>query len=225
MPQEKSRKIRVLASYVDLTEKCKYEGYEKVIKVIVMKNSKVRLFLELAGQPISHSPRCGDESERKLGAQLLLSEVLEYVVHGLGVTPVINGQPIIDPEALTYEVGREKSCDTLEMVDGLADVAYTMYWNQLAFGLPLEQAFELVCDNNLTKFVKLQGGAWKEGELAESLWHCGQGISWPAEVKRVEVQRVNGDLYAIGKDARGKVRKPSSYQSVDLSPVLSQTAQ
>lgn len=187
-----------------------------------MDNEKVRLFLALAGQKEALKPSSGNDAQRKLGAQLLLSEVLEYVIKGLGVTPVVNGTKITDPEAVHYEVEAGNDCHLVEMVDGLSDVAYTMYWNQLTFGLPLEEAFDIVCDNNLTKFVKLNGMSWHEGELPKDEWHCGQAVSWPAEVARVEVLKVKGDFYAIGKDARGKVRKPSTYRSVELDSVVNQ---
>jgi hypothetical protein len=35
-----------------------------------------------------------------------------------------------------------------------------------------------------------------------------------------EVVRVGADFYAVGKDTRGKVRKPSSYRPVDLSQLV-----
>jgi len=113
----------------------------------------------------------------------------------------------------------------LEMVDGLADVAYTMYWNACAFGVPLEEAFDLVCDNNLEKFVKLGRGAeFSPGVLPREAWHCNLGIRWPEEVAQVSVIKVADEYYAVGKDSRGKVRKPSSYTSVDLLPLVNQAA-
>ncbi|RIL11143.1 MAG: hypothetical protein DCC75_02910 [Proteobacteria bacterium] len=184
-----------------------------------MKKDKVEKFMRLAGQEVAERLRTGNEAERKLGAQLLLSEVLEYVIHGLGVVPEVNGVRIHEPDEVHYHA--ENDPDPLEMLDGLADVAYTMYWNANAFGLPLDQAYDMVCDNNLDKFVKL--GAWADGmaELQREQWSCRQEITWPPEVVRVEVLSVDGELYAAGKDARGKVRKPSSYSQVDLSKLIS----
>lgn len=184
-----------------------------------MKNEKIVKFMSLAGQEVAERFTPRGEAERKLGAQLLLSEVLEYVIHGLGVTPEINGMKITAPDALNYHA--ENDPDEQEMLDGLSDVAYTMFWNQAAFGLPLEHAFELVSDNNLEKFVQL--GAWAQGrsELAKDEWHCQCEVSWPTEVVKVHVVQFGAELYAVGKDARGKVRKPSTYQSVDLGQLLS----
>ena len=174
--------------------------------------------MQLAGQGVQNKLDDRDPNTRALGAQLLLSEVLEYVIRGLGVIPHINGAPLTDPEAITYEPTHAP--DREEMVDGLADVAYTMYWNECAFGIPLPKAFDLVCDNNLEKFVLLP--EWTEGarELTQDEWGCGVGITWPLEVARVEVLLIDGDFYAVGKDARGKVRKPSSYKPVDLSRLV-----
>ena len=180
-----------------------------------MKSTKVNKFIALAGQVAAKDFITGTPEQRKLGAQLLLSEVLEYVVHGLGVEPELNGVRISSPDALHYHNVGEP--DKLEMLDGLADVAYTMYWNSETFGVPLESAYDLVCDNNLEKFVKL--GSWALGSTAlePGEWGCKLGVTWPAEVAAVEVVQFQGEPYAVGKDSRGKVRKPSTYKSVDLS--------
>jgi len=105
------------------------------------------------------------------------------------------------------------------MVDGLADVAYTMYWNSEAFKLPLEKAFEMVCDNNLEKFVQIDNQS-TEKNLEKENWDCGKNISWPSEVAEVEVIKNQEQFYAVGKDVNGKVRKPSSYKSVDLTTLV-----
>jgi hypothetical protein len=183
-----------------------------------MDSSKIKKFMQLAGQETRQKLTSGDPAQRALGAQLLLSEVLEYVIKGLGVTPYVKDTPITEPDALRYEAA--KQADHEEMIDGLADVAYTMYWNSCAFGVPLEEAFELVCDNNLEKFVKLQDYNGEPRTLEQSEWHCNQNVAWPQEVARVEVLKVDGDFFAVGKDARGKVRKPSTYRPVDLAPLV-----
>lgn len=180
-----------------------------------MDQKKVAQFIELAGQKAGESFITGTPAQRTLGAQLLLSEVLEYVIKGLGVIPSVNGEKITDADALMYEAVKEPS--KLEMLDGLADTAYTMYWNAVTFGAPLEQAYDLVCDNNLEKFVRLEG--WTRGEITlnESEWSLGLDVSWPKEVTAVSVICSQNSYFAVGKDKNGKVRKPSSYQSVELS--------
>lgn len=184
-----------------------------------MDAGKVRQFMALAGQEVADTFRSGTPEERKLGAQLLLSEVLEYVIHGLGVIPKVGEVPIQEPDQLTYHI-EGSSCEPIEMIDGLADVAYTMYWNACAFGVPLDEAYELVCDNNLEKFVKLSNWQNGEGPLPRNEWSCDSDVSWPVEVVRVDVLKVEGEHFAVGKDSRGKVRKPSHYRAVDLEPVL-----
>lgn len=183
-----------------------------------MDSSKIETFMQLAGQATRAQLQSGDPKTRALGAQLLLSEVLEYVIHGLGVIPSFAGTPITAPDSLSYEALHEPN--TEEMVDGLADVAYTMYWNACAFGVPLEDAFNLVCDNNLEKFVKLSDWETVARELESHEWHCGLDVIWPPEVVRVEVLKISGDFFAVGKDTRGKVRKPSTYKPVDLSQLV-----
>lgn len=188
------------------------------LKDLKMDSSKISLFMQLAGQTVQDKLTSGSPSDRALGAQLLLSEVLEYVIHGLGVVPEFAGTKITSPDALCYHAA--EAPDHEEMVDGLADVAYTMFWNACCFGVPLQQAFELVCDNNLEKFVKLSG--WTRGEcnLEQSEWGCGGDVTWPPEVVSVSVLNVAGEFFAVGKDARGKVRKPSTYRPVDLAPLV-----
>ena len=189
-----------------------------------MKDEKVRIFMELAGQAVSGSQQPPTEALRKLGAQLLLSEVLEYIVDGLGLTPVLDGTPVRNPNALTFEC-KTPDVDRLQMVDGLADVAYTMFWNSLALGVPLEAGFEEVASNNLEKFVKLaQPVAYSSIDgrklVPAPLWHLDLNIAWPREVESVELIEVKGELFAVGKDQYGKVRKPSSYRAVDLRHLL-----
>ena len=183
-----------------------------------MNDEKIRQFMLLAGQKLGQDPSHASPELRKLGAQLLLSETLEYVIKGLGVVPKISGVAVTDANSLVYET--KNDIDKLEMLDGLSDVAYTMYWNSVAFGLRLEEAFDAVCNNNLEKFVKLE--SWNEAPrpLEREEWHCGQNIVWPDEVVSVEAVEVNSYFYAVGKDRHGKVRKPSSYNSVSLSDLL-----
>lgn len=188
-----------------------------------MQADKVKTFMTLAGQGTSSLYREGSERERELGAKLLLSEVLEYVIKGLGVIPSFNGVEITEPNELGYKA-TSSAPDEIEMIDGLADVAYTMYWNALAFGVPLEEGFDMVCDNNLEKFVSLQDSVDStspSGTLERDQWHLGKNISWPEDVVRVEIIKVEKTHYAVGKDASGKVKKPSSYVSVDLGALSS----
>ncbi len=184
-----------------------------------MDAKKIRQFLQLAGQKLPDTFEVGDEATRKLGAQLLLSELIEYITRGLKIIPEYQGVAITEPEAFIYKT-EGSDPDKEEMLDGLADVAYTMFWNSEAFGVPLSEGFELVCDNNLEKFVKLDGWSYGEVSLTGAEMDCGIGISWPSEVVNVQVKKVYGEFFAVGKDARGKVRKPSSYRSVNLSSLL-----
>lgn len=184
-----------------------------------MKADKIRQFIALAGQSAAASFEVGDAEQRKLGAQLLLSEVLEYIIYGLGVHPEVRGISITHPEEINYVLNGNEP-NRLDMLDGLADVAYTMYWNSVAFGVPLEEAFELVCDNNLQKFVSLKNWTRGEIELSSEDWSCGRNVAWPPEVVSVKVVNVDGNFFAVGRDGRGKVRKPSTYDPVDLSDLL-----
>ena len=67
-----------------------------------MKNTKIVKFMSLAGQEVATQFSERGPDERKLGAQLLLSEGLEYVIHGLGVVPEVNGVKITKPDDVHY---------------------------------------------------------------------------------------------------------------------------
>lgn len=183
-----------------------------------MNSEKIEQFMLLAGQPVTAQFDPKTVEIRKLGAQLLLSEVLEYVVHGLGLTPIVDGVRIKDPNNITFEPHAEH--DKVAMLDGLADVAYTMYWNSSAFGLPLEEGFDLVCENNLEKFVQLPSFNGPARALDQSEWPCNAGITWPKDVVEVHAIEYKGRYFAVGKDQHGKVRKPSSYRQVQLAQLF-----
>ena len=183
-----------------------------------MDDSKIRQFIALAGQTPAENFLTGTPEQRELGAQLLLSETLEYVIKGLGVIPTWHGNEISDANALGYKSITPP--DKEEMLDGLADVAYTMFWNSVTFGIPLEEGFSLVCQNNLEKFVALDGKFAAKGELERMHWHCNRNVEWPEQVEQVFVITYKDQYFAVGKDRSGKVRKPSIYQSVDLSALI-----
>ena len=184
-----------------------------------MQGEKIAKFMALAGQEKGLEVNSVDLEFRKLAAHLLLSETLEYVIRGLGLNPVFEDGQLKSAEAVEYQ-DSGNAPDKLEMLDGLADVAYTMYWNMHAFGMNLEEAFERVCDNNLEKFVKLSGWGGQTGALPQDKWDLDAQISWPAEVASVEVLSIKGEYFAVGKDVTGKVRKPSSYKSVSLEDLI-----
>ena len=79
-------------------------------------------------------------------------------------------------------------------------------------------------DNNLSKFVPLledwEGG---KGTVDNEFWDLNLGVRWPESVVSVEIVEIGGQFYGVGKDSAGKVRKPSTYQSVDLEPLLAKS--
>jgi len=178
----------------------------------------VAMFMQLAGLKLPQNFSVPDENIRKLGAQLLLTELLEYIIHGLGVTPIINGTRVSKSEDVSFEIHGD--VNLTECLDGLADVGYTMFWNAKVLGAPLEEAYRLVCENNLQKFVELDGAQFLAGPIARERWGCNQGVEWPSEVSCVTAVAVEQELFAVGKDERGKVRKPSSYRPVDLAKLV-----
>lgn len=184
-----------------------------------MKETKVGLFMDITN---GGKAREKSDEKRKLDASLLLSETLEYCL-ALGVVPVVNGQEIRNPNGLEYRIEGEPN--RLEMLDGLADVAYTMYWNAIAYDMPLEAAYERVCDNNLKKFVKVLMIPTYDVIDGRKLvhkanWDLGLDVTWDPSVVEVEIVQVDRNMFAIGSDSSGKVSKPSTYRKVKLEDLL-----
>lgn len=182
-----------------------------------MDKNKVETFIKLAGGKIPSKIDFVDGKTQELGARILLSEVLEYIIYGLGLKLSVNGTVIDNPEGIEYSA--TGNLDPVAAIDGIADIAYTMYWNAARFGLPIEEAFNRVADNNLEKFVKVDD-KYPEGDLQLNDWHCDLGVSWTPEVVKVEIIKIGAETYAVGKDSGGKVRKPSTYKSVVLDDLV-----
>ena len=185
-----------------------------------MNGEQVELFVELAGGVPAASIASSSEKLRILGAGLILSETLEYIIKGLGLTITVGSQKISDPQSFSFDFAGPPVAE--DMLDGLADIAYTLYWNAIMFQLPIEAGFKAVCENNLQKFVSLSEGEFSAGEVVKEHWHLNRDVHWPDEVVSVVVVATRHGLFAVGKDANGKVRKPSTYTPLSLTPLLTE---
>ena len=110
----------------------------------------------------------------------------------------------------TTEDGKEL-IDKNGLLDGVCDILYTVFAlpRELeALGYDMFGAFETVCENNSTKFVKTAS----EAEMSVRHYQS-KGI----ECKSIYNEKYN--CYSI-VDGNNKVRKPIDYKSVELEQFL-----
>ena len=111
----------------------------------------------------------------------------------------------VNGELLRHEI------DKKELLDGVCDILYTVFAlpRELeALGYDMFGAFETVCENNSTKFVKTAS----EAEMSVRHYQS-KGIEW----KSIYNEKYN--CYSI-VDGNNKVRKPIYYKSVELEQFL-----
>ena len=107
-----------------------------------------------------HGPRYSlvddlSDAEAEFRAKLMLEEMLELVIGGLGVDITVIGEKIMGVEDLVLT--KRRKVDLLAVLDGVCDVSVTAVGTASCCGLGVESALSAVDENNLTKLGK---GAW-----------------------------------------------------------------
>jgi predicted HAD superfamily Cof-like phosphohydrolase len=93
-------------------------------------------------------------ADRELLGKLLLEEVTEYLVKGLGLTIMnMDGETVMDIDGggLMLEHNEGVQLNPVEIVDGLADVNVVIHFNAHWHGFNLDAATEIVNDSNMSK--------------------------------------------------------------------------
>ena len=126
--------------------------------------TRVRTFMQKAGQDTPARPVIPDEATRILRAKLILEEALE-TVEALGVQVALtdaDGKPIIDRKALAFSAPND--VDLEGVVDGCADISVVTVGTFIAFGVDDEPILEEVDAANLRKFApgsyRREDGKW-----------------------------------------------------------------
>lgn len=117
--------------------------------------TRVRTFMQKAGQSTPATPEIPDESTRILRAKLILEEALE-TVEALGVRVKVDandaGHVVLDRnDGITFEA--EGDVDLEGVVDGCADISVVTIGTLIAFGVDDEPVLEEVDGANLRKFA------------------------------------------------------------------------
>lgn len=113
---------------------------------------RVRRFMQLAGQVTPDAPAGMDAKTRELRARLLMEEVLETIVDGLGVD--IDLSATIDSACIDdFEFyAQESEYNATQLLDGCCDVNVITTGTLIAAGMADAEPQRLVDENNLAKF-------------------------------------------------------------------------
>jgi predicted HAD superfamily Cof-like phosphohydrolase len=122
--------------------------------------SRVRSFMQQAGQATPDEVTIPDEHTRILRAKLILEEALE-TVHALGVEVALEGA-ILKEKSLRYSAPGD--VDLEGVVDGCADISVVTIGTLIAFGVDDDPVLEEVDRANLRKFApgsyRREDGKW-----------------------------------------------------------------
>lgn len=92
-----------------------------------------------------------------------------------------------------------------EFADGIADLMYVIIGAAHAYGIPIEQVWQAVQDNNMSKL-------WTMHEIQTEKFQAGWTYSEAGTRNGVQV-------YAVRRQD-GKVVKPPSFRDVNLRPII-----
>lgn len=109
--------------------------------------------------------------------------------------------------------------DALELLDGISDIMVTaigLYQKLQQCGYPVDEAFNRVCDNNLTKFHKDPNEANKTVEFYKN-----QGVETFVRLIRLESGE---EFYSVIRKSDGKLLKPYNFEPVDLLDLAMQVS-
>lgn len=167
---------------------------------------QVKEFMVTFGQDCPNFPTEEVSLEtRKMRARIMLEEVLETIIAGLGLDVIItwNGEMRLAPKS-PFGFEEVKKVDLVELADGLADQHYVGYCGTgNAFGLDMEEIFDNVHQSNMSKI-------------------------WPEKLVREKVDEIENGNYNLTKVENGyivkrpdgKVVKPETYTSPKLKEII-----
>ena len=188
---------------------------QPVIVISGFENAK--RFHEAFNLPVNQPGYTPIVEERLLRGNLMLEEVLEHLIVGLGLRLKYNA-----PNGSTWIIGPDELSEKLEMtyrgdeynpvetLDGIADVKVIANGTGVAFGLPVPAADLMVYDSNMSKllFGKPIVNGVTEGYRPRAACHT-DDPSW-----HDEEPGFRADLPV------GKVLKPAHYVAPDIASLL-----
>lgn len=107
-------------------------------------------FMVAFGQNVRSTPTVDiPEDERALRARLVLEEALEFV-EAMGCSVTCGGAAVTQ-DLVKVEVLDDESIDLTEATDALADIIVVTKGSALTLGIPVDDAFRIVHDTNMSK--------------------------------------------------------------------------
>lgn len=141
---------------------------------------KVKHWMRVAGQACPDRPRLVDGKVLSLRKKLMREEIIDELF------PAMDGE------------------DMVEIADGLADALYVVYGTAAAYGIDIDKIFDIVHENNMTKFNKCR--------------NC-DGSGWMIN-PRMDCSDCNGEGWVPILREDGKVMKNESWVPPNLKPAL-----
>jgi len=175
---------------------------------------RILAFHSAFGLPINVPGYVPTTDERLLRGNLMLEEVLEHLINGLGLRLKYNA-----PNGSTWIIGNEERLEMVyygddynpvETLDGLVDVKVIANGTGVAFGLPVEAADRMVFESNMSK-------------LDENGKPIINGVT-PGYRANIMTNPPNDDTGFRPDLPVGKVLKPATFVAPDIASLLPQPA-
>ena len=133
------------------------QSYDKpLVKVLPQRNvladtAAVGQFMRAFGQEVRTVPTADvDPNERLLRGRIVLEEALEFT-DALGLVVTTPGHDIVAKGTVTVEIDPDKDVDLVETLDATTDLIVVVKGSAHTFGLPVDDAFEIVHASNMAK--------------------------------------------------------------------------
>merc|ERR1712032_495020 len=111
-----------------------------------------------------------------------------------------------------------KAKDMIETIDALGDILYVVYGAGGAFGINLDQAFDLIHKSNMTKLCKTEEEARETVEWYKKNYTPGGKYPYDTPAYRLSP---DGKYYVPYNASTGKILKSVNYSPVKFDSILS----
>lgn len=113
--------------------------------------NSVKMFMELAKQPVLDKPEVPAEETRLLGMRLVAEEAFFELAESLGIELWHDCGSMLGG-LKRMELATDGEPNLVEIADAIADGIYVLLWVANAHGIDVEPILDEVCKNNLAKF-------------------------------------------------------------------------
>jgi len=124
---------------------------------------------------------------------------------------------------ITEEVGEleaaMKDKDMVETIDALGDILYVVYGAGGAFGVNLDQAFDLIHKSNMTKLCKTEEEAQETVEWYKKNYTPEPDSKYPYDTPAYRLSP-DGRYFVVFNESTGKILKSVNYSVVKFDSIL-----